>query len=227
MCANISQNARWYTGFLYDVIADILPCTALNLQPNVAINSMFNIQVIQAAFSTLYLLFWSVFYMKKCIRCALTLHRMRVDTRVSYTTLSQRSYHIQHTTYMLMFFQRYILLKASVFYMGKVHSVSTYITQNVRWNTGVLSDDIFAILPCTALYLQPKYSHKLYVQYTSDSSCFFNAIFYCLVVYFTWKRAYGVRLYCRECALIHGCLIRRYRSDIAMHSTLLAGKMEP
>ena len=60
-----------------------------------------------------------------------------------------------------------------------VHSVCSYIAQNVRWITGVLSNDIAAILPCTALYVQPKRTHTLHVQYTSVSSCFFTIILYC------------------------------------------------
>merc|ERR1712015_332341 len=75
---------------------------------------------------------------------------------------------------------------------------------------GVLSHDIAAILPGTALYVQPKCSHTLYVQYTRVSSCFFTIILYCKQVYFTWEKciecAYGVFLHCTECALNNGCL---------------------
>merc|ERR1712015_128187 len=96
---------------------------------------------------------------------------------------------------------------------------------------GVLSHDIAAILPCTALYVQPKCSQTLHVQYTRVSSCFFTIIFYCKQVYFTWEKciqcAYGVFLHCTECALNHGCFIQRYRSDPAMYSTLPAATMLP
>ena len=79
----------------------------------------------------------------------------------------------------------------------------------MRWITGVSSDDIAAIMPCTALYVQPC-SHTLYVQYTRVSSCFFTIILYCKQAYLTWEKwvqcAYGVFLHCTECALNNGCL---------------------
>ena len=73
-----------------------------------------------------------------------------------------------------------------------VHTVCVNIAQNARWYTGRLSDTIAAILPCTALCLQPKRSHILYVQYTIVSSCFFNAIFYCKRVYLTLGKVHTV-----------------------------------
>merc|ERR1711911_39596 len=66
-----------------------------------------------------------------------------------------------------------------------VHSVCSYIAQNVLCITSVLSNDIAAILPCTALYVQPKCSHTPYVQYTRVSSCFNAIILYCKQVLFT------------------------------------------
>merc|ERR1711911_382756 len=96
---------------------------------------------------------------------------------------------------------------------------------------GVLSEDIAAILLCTALYLQSKCSPTLSFQYTRVSSCFFNTIVYCKQVYFTREKciecAYGVFLHCTECALNSRCFIQRYRSDPAMYSTLSATKMLP
>merc|ERR1711911_74441 len=101
-----------------------------------------------------------------------------------------------------------------------VHTVCSYIAQNVLCITSVLSNDIAAILPCTALYVQSKCRHTLYVQYTRVSSCFFNTILYCKQVYFTWEKcihcAYDVFLHCTECALNNGSFIKRYRSDPAM-----------
>ena len=42
-----------------------------------------------------------MFYTEKvhtlCLRCVLTLHRMHVQSRVFYTTISQRSCHAQHS----------------------------------------------------------------------------------------------------------------------------------
>ena len=52
-----------------------------------------------------------------------------------------------------------LIVKATVFYKGKLNSKCAYIAQNARWITSVLSDDIDAILPCTAIYNQPKFSH--------------------------------------------------------------------
>ena len=103
--------------------------------------------------------------------------------------------------------------------MGIVRAVCVSIGENARRKTGVLSEDIAAILLCTALYLHPKSSHALYVQFTRISCCFFNAMLYCKLVYIHGKSAYSVRLYCRKCALKDGCFIRRYHSESAMYIT--------
>ena len=63
-----------------------------------------------------------------------------------------------------------------LFYKENMRKVCVCITENARWKTVVLSEDIAAILQCTALYLHPKSSHILYVQYKRVSSMFFNAI---------------------------------------------------
>ena len=101
-----------------------------------------------------------------------------------------------------------------------VHTVCSYIAQNARWITGLLSNNIAAILPCTTLYLQPKYSRTVCFQYTRVSNCFFNTTLYCKTAYYTWEKwvhcAYGMVLHCTECALNHGCFIRRYRRNPAM-----------
>ena len=39
------------------------------------------------------------------------------------------------------------------------------------------------------------------------------------------ESAYSVRFHCTECALKHGCFIRRYRSDPTMYSTVPAPKI--
>ena len=110
-------------------------------------------------------------------------------------------------------------------------TVCSFIAENACCITGVLSDDIKAILPCTALYVQPKRSHTLHVQYIRVSNFIFNTILYCKQAYFTcvkWVQcAFGVFLHCRECALNYGCFIRRYRSDPAMYSNLRATKTKP
>ena len=182
-----------------------------------------------------------------CIRCVLTLHRMHVVSRVFYTTISQRSCHVQHPScnqnvpihYMFNIqefqtaFPTLHCIVSKCILHGKsaysVHTVCFSIAQNVRWITGLLSNDIAAIRPYTALYLQPICGRTLYIQYTRVLNCFFNTTLYCKKAYFTWEKciqcAYDVFLHCKECALNHGCFIRRYRSDPTMYSTLRAIKM--
>ena len=72
-----------------------------------------------------------------CIRCVLALHKMCVELWLSYPTISQRSCHVQHyvqpkCSYTLCvqytrvsgwFSHHDIVLKVSVFYLGKVHIV--------------------------------------------------------------------------------------------------------
>merc|ERR1711911_198235 len=72
--------------------------------------------------------------------------------------------------------------------MGKVRTVCAKFALNSRRNTVVLSDDITAILRCTALYLHPLFCHLLYVQCRRILSCIINAIFYCKLEYFTWEK---------------------------------------
>ena len=74
-----------------------------------------------------------------------------------------------------------------------MRTVCAYFAHNACWNSDVLSDEITAILPCTALYLHPLFFHLLYVQYRRISSLFINAIFYCKLEYFTWEK-------CVQCA---------------------------
>ena len=69
--------------------------------------------------------------------------------------------------------------------MGIVRAVCVFNAQNARRKKGVLSEDIAAILLCTALYLHPKSSHALYVQYKRVLLWFFNAILYYKQVYIT------------------------------------------
>jgi len=182
-----------------------------------------------------------------CIRCVPTLHRMHVESRVFYPTKSQRSCHVKHSTcnqnvaihsmfniqeFQVSFSPLYCTVSKCILH-GKsgyiVHTVCSYIAQNVRWITGLLSNDIAAILPFTALYLQPKYSWTVCFQYTRVSNCFFNTTLYFKTAYFTWEKwvqcAYGVFLHCTECALNNGSFIQRYHSDPAMYSTLRPTKM--
>ena len=182
-----------------------------------------------------------------CIRCVPTLHRMCVQSRVFYPTISQRSCYVQQFTFsqntagqsvfniqefQTAFSTPHCTVRQRILH-GKnsysVHTVCSYIALNVRWITGVLSNDIAALLPCTSLYLQQKYSQTVCFQYTRVSNCFFNTTLYCKQAYFTWEKciqcAYGVFLYCTEYALNQGCFNRRYRSDPVMYSTLCATKI--
>ena len=128
-----------------------------------------------------------VFYMEKvhtvCIRCVPTLHRMRVESRVFYPTISQRSCHVMHSTcnqnvaihsmFNIQEFQASFslwyctvskcILHRKIWY--SLHKVCSCIAENLPWIMVVLSNDIATILPCTALYEQPKCSHTLNVQY--------------------------------------------------------------
>ena len=154
---------------------------------------------------------------KLCIRCVLTLHRMHVESRVFYTTISQRSCHVQHSTcnqnvaihsmfntqeFQAGFSTLYCTVSKCVLHRKSaytVHSVCSYIAQNARWITAVLYHDIAAILPCTALYLQPNCSRTLYVQYTRVSKCFFKTKLYCMQAHFTWEK-------CTQCTYDFFCI---------------------
>ena len=85
-----------------------------------------------------------------CIQCVLTLHGMRVESRVFYPTKSQRSCHVQHSKcnqnvtkhsmfniqeFQAAFSPLYCTVRQSILH-GKsaysVHTVCSYIAQNVR-----------------------------------------------------------------------------------------------
>ena len=138
-----------------------------------------------------------------CIRVFLTLQRMHVELRVFYPTISQRSCHVQHSTcnqnvaihsmfniqeFQADFSTLHFTISKRILH-GKsgysVHTVCSYIAQNVSWITGFFSNDIAAILPCTLLYVYTKCSHIIHIQYTKVSSCFFTIILYSKQVYFT------------------------------------------
>ena len=115
---------------------------------------------------------------------------MQVESRVFYTTISQRSCHVQHSTcsqnaaghsffniqeYLTAFSTLHCTVRKRILH-GKsaytVHTVCSYIAQNAHWITGVLYHDYAAILPCTALFVQPKCTDTLHVQHTRVSNCF-------------------------------------------------------
>ena len=95
-----------------------------------------------------------------------------IEAILLYTALQPKSsyaLYVQNKRVTSMFFN-------VLFYQENMRKVCVFITENARWKTGVLSEDIAAILQCTALYLHPKSSRALYVQYKRVSNIFFNAI---------------------------------------------------
>jgi len=168
-----------------------------------------------------------------CIRCVPTLHRMHVESRVFYPTKSQRSCHVKHSTcnqnvaihsmfniqeFQVSFSPLYCTSSRCILH-GKsgysVHSVCSYIAQNVLCITSVLSNDIAAILPCKARYVQPKFSHTLHFQYTRVSSCFFTIILYCKQVFLHGKSAYSVYTVCSYIAKNVLCIASVLSNEIA------------
>ena len=107
--------------------------------------------------------------------------------------------------------------------MEKVRTVCAYIAENARWKKGVLSEDIAAILLCTALYMQPKSRRALYVQYKRVSSMFFNVLFYngnvrsvcvCIAENGRWIRLFYPKISQRFCYVQHCTCTQK----VAMHS---------
>ena len=96
----------------------------------------------------------SIFYMRKvhtvCIRCVPTLHRICVESRVFYPTISQRSCHVQHSTcnqnvaihsmfniqeFQAAFSPLYFTVSKCILHgksANSVHTVCSYIAQNLR-----------------------------------------------------------------------------------------------
>ena len=88
--------------------------------------------------------------------------------------------YVQYKRVSSMFFNVFCMLLKILFYMGKVLTVWVSIAENARLKTGVLSENFDAILLFTVLYLHPKSSHTLFVQYKTVSSMFLN-------FYFSWE----------------------------------------
>ena len=121
---------------------------------NVPIHYMFNIQEFQTAFPTLHctvckrILHGKRGYSVHTV-CP-TLHRMRVESRLLYNTISQRSDHVQHSTsnqnvaihsmfntqeFQAGFSTLYCTLSECVLHRksaNTVHTVLSYIAQNAR-----------------------------------------------------------------------------------------------
>ena len=174
MCSCIAQNVRWFTGVLSNDIAGILSCTVLNVQ----LKSSHTLYVQYTRVSSWFshhdiVLLASFFYMGKvhtvCIPCVLALHKMCVESRIFYPTISQRSFLVQHSTcnqnvfihsiFNIQEFQASFslwyctvskcILHRKIWY--SLHKVCSCIAENLRWIMVVLSNDIATILPCTAL----------------------------------------------------------------------------
>ena len=77
--------------------------------------------------------------------------------------------------------------------MGIVRAVCVFIAQIAHRKKGVLSEDIAAILQCTALYLHPKSSRALYVQYKSVSRMFLTLKYTFSKFILLGKSAYSLR----------------------------------
>ena len=142
-------------GVLSVDIAAILSCTVLYVQPKCSLTLYVQYTRVSSWFYHHdIVLLASFFYMGKvhtvCIRSFLALHRICVESRVFYPTISQRSCHVQHTTcsqnaaghyiFNIQEFQKAfstlhcavskcILLEKSAY---SVHTVCSCIAQNVR-----------------------------------------------------------------------------------------------
>ena len=125
---------------------------------------MFNIKQFQAGFSTFY------YTREICVKCAFALQRMRVERRVFYPKISQRSCYVQHCT---------------CAEKGAMHSLFNIKEFNAGFST----------------------------LYYTLRKCFLHG-----------NSACNVRFHCTKCASKEGCFIRRYRSDLAMYSTVPAPK---
>ena len=91
-------------------------------------------------------------------------------------------------------FQCYIILLTTLFYMGIVGTLWVCIAENARWKTGVLSEDLEAILLYTALYLHPKSSHTVHIQYKRVQA-WFSTLYYTFRKCNHGNSAYSVGLY--------------------------------
>ena len=203
-CAFALQKMRVERRVFYSKISKrscyVQHCTCTQ---NVAMHSRFNIKEFQAYLSTFFV-WWRKFYFtwEKCLECMFKLNRMRVERRLFYPKISKRSCYVQHCTctqnvamhsrFNIKEFQAYlstffVWCRKFYFTWEKCVQCALKFIGNVRWKTGVLTEEIAAILLCTALYLHPKSSNALYVQYKRVSTIFYNAILYFKLVYFTWK----------------------------------------
>ena len=122
--------------------------------------------------------------------CKLTLHRMHVEKRVLYPTISKRYCLIQHTEVHDAIYLQFTIESSRVFnailrnttiYLTLqkcIHCALTlyciglqaYIAQNARLKHSLVSDNIEPILPSTSMYMHNEVHNTLYVQYIVDTS---------------------------------------------------------
>ena len=121
-------------------------------------------------FQRYYILLASVFYKAIVLACALKLQRMRVERRVFYPKISQRSSYVQHST----------------------------CTQIVAMHS---------------LFYKKEFQPAFLTLYYTISKCILHG-----------NSACSMRFHCTKCASEEGCIIRRYRSDPVMYSTVPAPK---
>ena len=160
-----------------------------------------------------------------CVHCLFALLRMRVERRVCYSKISQRSSYVQHCPF------TQIIPIHCMFNIKEFQAC--FYTYYFTWENCVYCGFGLQRMSVERWMFYPKISQRSY--YVEHCSCTqklaVNSIFKtnefqaCFsTFYFTWENAYSVRLHCRECALKDGCYIRRYCSDPAMYSTVPAPK---
>ena len=157
MCSYIAEKVHWNTILLSvsQRSCHVRHCTCTH---NVAIYSIFNIQEFEAAFSTLYCRLsncnkhrkhWNAIDLSDDIAAILPNTALYLHPKCSHIL------YIQYTRVWSCFFQRYIVVQATVMYIEKLYTLCSYIEAKARWRRSVLSDDISTILPYKALYLKP------------------------------------------------------------------------
>ena len=146
---NIAWNVRWKTGVLSDDIAAILPSTSLIIVCKGPFRSWTSMVLFQR-----YILLYATVFHKGKVRTVWAYYAENASWETVVlcddiaVILPYRALYLQPnwkpstlcSIYMsfMQLFQRYIIIEASVFEMGKVLTAWTYITENTRGKTVVL-----------------------------------------------------------------------------------------
>ena len=150
---------------------------------------------------------------------------MRVGRRVFYPKISQRSCYVRHCT---------CTQKVAMHSMFNIKEFQAcFSTFYFTWEYCIQCGFAFQRMRVERRLFYPKISKRSYyvkhctcTQKVAIHSMFniieFQACFQRIILH--GKSAYSVHLHCRECALKDGCFNRRYRSDLAMLSTVPAPK---